>query len=322
MPGQGFGRPEDQHVGAVGQDDEGDDRPGAGGVERGGQQQAGVGCSGVAHGGGQVVHQHLGLGPAHPGEGPGGPGMGAGDDEVVHGVGGHAGGGQGGGRRPPDVGQEGVDAEALLPAAGEGLAGDPPALQELAGGRPGRDRLGQHRMICVSGADHEGGGAVTALTLVFAAGEAGADVGRHDQRRARGGQGGGEQADRRADRPSHVVGADAGGQAEGGVDGGGIGLVDVGGRGGGEVEGGEVAGQAGQEAAGGGYRHGGGVLVVGGHGPGALPGGPAQGRRDGGPLQPVVGEVRGVPQDPAHCAPSWMPAGGCAAPARLRQPGA
>ena len=83
------------------------------------------------------------------------------------------------------AGQRDVDllAEALLPDVGVGLAGHPPAVQELVAGGAPPDQLG-HGTV---GSADEGGGAVAALALLGRTGQPGPDVGHEGERGAPGG---------------------------------------------------------------------------------------------------------------------------------------
>src|SRR5213595_2578202 len=129
-----------------------------------------------------------------------------------------------------------VLAETLLPLPRGRLAGQPPALEEFGRGRAECDRLGEHPRVTGVLTTQERDAAVTALALVGAAGKARSDVGEDRERRP-------TSLERRAERPRarahgtrHVVRGRRWSEVEGGVNRRGVGLVEVGGLGGGEVE--------------------------------------------------------------------------------------
>ena len=107
--------------------------------------------------------------------------MQAGDDGVVDVALGQAGVLERGGKGL--AGQRHVEllAEALLPDVRVGLAGHPPAVEELVAGRAPADELG-HRTV---GRAERGGGAVAAVALLGRAGQAGPQVRDDGQRGAR-----------------------------------------------------------------------------------------------------------------------------------------
>ena len=127
-------------------------------------------------------------------------------------------------RRVADQRHVRLEAEALLPHAARGLAGDAPAVEEL--GR--RRRLGDDRRErVVAVAEQERGGGVAGVALVGGAGAAAAQVRQHGQPAIRRGEPQrGDGAARRAgevDREALVA------EVERGVDRVGVGLVEVGG---------------------------------------------------------------------------------------------
>ena len=278
----GVGGPQDAAVGPVAQGQQGDGLPRLGPVEHVGQHDAAVGGAGVADHRGQVVDGGA--------EAAGGTRVHAGHDEVIDL--GELGPLEGVGEGGLGQGHVGHLAEALLPLPGRGLARDAPAVEELRRRRCSGQRLADDAVL----AEHEGSGAVTAVTLVGPAGQAGAHVGQHHE-----GVTGlcpeSHGAGTRTHGAAHVVGRHLFGQAEGGVDSGGVGLVQVGRVGGGEehlveVRLGDGSGRL--------HPHRGGVLVVGRHGPGALAAEAAEGFADAGPFEAEERDVCVVRSDAGH----------------------
>jgi hypothetical protein len=223
----------------------------------------------------------------------------AGDDDLGDGIGGEAGGGHRVGERLVDQGPVVGLAEPVLPLLRAHVAGRAPAVGELPGGGAGAEVLGQDVAVGVV-TDHQRGGGVAPGALVGAAGQAGADVGGHDERRLRAVEGHSQGGDRRADRAAEVGGQDVVGQVEGGVDGGGVGLVDVGRRHGREPEGAGPRGHRGHGQPGRLDAHRRRVLVVRRHRPGARAAARSRHRGDGRPVEPPVRKVGGRRDDPSH----------------------
>ena len=94
-------------------------------------------------------------------------------------------------------------AEALVPDPGAGLTRGAPPLDVLVGDARAPEQLGHDRAVVVAAHDERGGG-VALHRFLGAAGEPGADVGAHDQRRGAAGQRKQEAADRGARRHAHV----------------------------------------------------------------------------------------------------------------------
>src|SRR5207244_2302403 len=94
------------------------------------------------------------------------------------------------------------------------LARQAPAVEELVGGVRGGDRRGDGALV----AEHEGGGAVTTVTLVGAAGKAGPDVRHRDQLRTGDERGRGEGGERGPHGAVHVDGVRVRVEPERGVD--------------------------------------------------------------------------------------------------------
>ncbi len=180
---EGLGRPEQQHVGAVGQHHERHDLAGRGPLERVGQQQRRLGRSRVADGGGQVLGQpsraggHLG---AHHADGSR---VRAGHDHLADGVGLDARIGEGQLERLLPERHVLHLAEALLPLLRPDVPRGAPPVEELLGDRRAAEVLGQHRCAVGAVADQQGRGRVAALPLVDARRQAGADVGGGDEDR-------------------------------------------------------------------------------------------------------------------------------------------
>ena len=204
-------------------------------------------------------------------------------------------------------------AEPFLPHPRGGRAGRPPPVKELGGGAALPDDLGQHRQAraAVRASEDEGGRAVTAVPLVCAARQAGADIGEHRHSRHRRLGGGDQRAHARADGTGHVDRQRVGRQPQGGVQRRGVGLVRVGGDGGGEEQlphAGAARLPAGprhpsQGGAARRNRHRGGVFVEGGDRTGAGTPATAQHPRYPGALQLVVRDVGAVADEASHGTP-------------------
>ena len=98
-----------------------------------------------------------------------------------------------------------VFAEALLPLAREGLAGDAPAIEELAARRRHGDRRGEDGCaIAVVRAEKRHGG-VAHVALVAPAGEARAEIGKGHQGRPTGIETGPESARARSNMASNIA---------------------------------------------------------------------------------------------------------------------
>ena len=131
---------------------------------------------------GEIGHEDA-VADAEPAGGAlGGAPVQPGHDGVVDVALGEAGVLEGGGERL--AGERDVDllAEALLPDVRVGLAGHPPAVQELVAGGTAPDQLGDGTV----GSEDEGGRPVTALALFGRAGQPGPQVGHEGERGAPG----------------------------------------------------------------------------------------------------------------------------------------
>jgi hypothetical protein len=298
--GERVRRPEDQHVSAVGQDHQRQGLPGLGVVESGSQQQGRVGGTGETDGGGEPVPSRVDLlsDAQLAGEPADGPGLRPGDQDLVDLVGDEAGALEGVLPGPLADGQVAALAEALLPQLGPRVARGAPAVEELLGDARLADQVGEQALAL----PHEQGRTgVAAGRLVGAAREPGAHVGRHDQGRPRAGQARPQRTHGRPDRAVGVEGRHRGVEPQRGVDGGGVGLVGVGRGDGREPQGGRArrAGRAPQGDAGRLDAHRRGVLVVGRHGASALAAPGARHRTDLTAVEPPVGQVDAVAQDPS-----------------------
>ena len=304
------GRPPHAGVGAVGQRDHHDDVVALRAIERVGEQQPGVGRARVADAGGEIVAQRFLLHAGRRGQALDRPSVRAGDDQPRDGGRGDPGALERLGQRRLTERYVGVLAEALLPHARGGFAGQPPAVEKLRGRRGAAQRLGQHARVGRVVGEEERRRAVAAIALVAAARQPGADVAEHGQRGAPRVARRAHGADRRAHGADDVHGEGRGRQIERGVNGGRVGLVEIGRVGGREVERLGHDGGAAQRCPPGLDAQRGRVLVVGGHGTGAAAGGHPERLGDRLAVQAPVGQVGSVADDPSHSAPILPRTGG------------
>ena len=191
--------------------------------------------------------------------------------------------------------------ESLLPHPRPALARGAPAVEELVARRRAPEVLGEDRSARLVLAHHDRGRRVTAGRLVGRGRQAVAEIRARQKGRPAPLERSDERAHPRAKRAAEVERPHASVEAEGGVDRGGIGLVEVGGRGRREPEPrGAGAGHRPEREARGLDAHGRGVLVVRGHAPAALATAAAEEPGDRGALEASVGHVARDAHDASH----------------------